>query len=144
MTEHLIVQRELQKKHINIILTIVLICIVPLIFKTNSGFKFYHTIYCDYAIGVMIYFCLMLVFREMDIFSITVSLIGLSLSKMTSIIYVPLIILFYILINYFANKKSLKTILLNSLFSIVVVFVFWLVFVTFANRYIDNSLNIQR
>ena len=141
---------------------------LPLFFHTENGFRFYHSIYCDIAVGVIFYWCIYEIYQNYEnlsyhLFTLTVGIIVLVLSKMTSMALLPLILAFIIgKYLFFANQergnpiqgsvnegdlgkrvKSQKKrwLYLVPVFAFPVTF--WYLFNRFVDSYVDNTGYLQ-
>ncbi len=91
---------------------VILVLLVPLIFNTSNAFFFYHSIYCDIAVGIVFYWCVYEAYRKYDdvLYSFLLLTIGISilvLSKMTAMALMPLVIgLFVVRFFMFPENRS--------------------------------------
>ena len=91
---------------------VLLVLIIPLVFNTKDCFRFYHTIYCDIAVGIVFYWCLFEVVRDCDdiCYQMMILVIGCStlvLAKMISMALLPLVSgLYFLRLVFFSEKKS--------------------------------------
>ena len=93
--------------------SVAFVLLIPLVFKTNDAFCFYHSIYCDVPIGIMLYWCLFEVYKEYEDYKYTFLLLTIGVSvlvllKMTAMALVPLVIGLFILKNIFFTEKKIK------------------------------------
>lgn len=63
-----------------------MVLLIPLLFSTSNAFYFYHSIYCDIAVGIVFFWCVFEAYREQDdltyhLLSITIGVTILILSK---------------------------------------------------------------
>lgn len=83
---------------------------IPIVF---SGQSFYHTIYQDMIFGILIFYCVYLVWcktsnEEYRCLELTIALTILVLSKMTAIAFLPMIVVYYIVNSIQYNKRNVK------------------------------------
>lgn len=128
---------------------LLLVMLVPMIFHQGNGFLFYHSIYCDFTVGILTFYALFCTYNEYDdlkyqIFILTLAFSGLTLSKMTSMAIMPMIAVFFFVKQLLiAEGKNHK----KYAFSVIIPFVgsagIWFVFNRFVDRYVSNTGGIQ-
>ncbi|MBQ6733875.1 MAG: hypothetical protein IJR00_03090, partial [Lachnospiraceae bacterium] len=79
-----------------------LVLLVPMIFQIYDAFWFYHSIYCDYAVGVLVFYCAFEIWKARKITAYHVFVLSLSLTvmvcaKMTAMACLPMILLLYVM-----------------------------------------------
>ncbi len=87
--------------------------LIPLIFNTENAFLFYHSIYCDIAVAIVLYWCMFEAYRKYDnpAYQCMLIAIGVSvlvLSKMIAMALLPLVVVFFVIRVYFFSNKKLK------------------------------------
>ena len=126
-----------------------LVLLVPILFNTSNAFYFYRSIYCDYAAGVMIFYCMYEAYKEdasisYQILVMTVGLSALILTKMTMAAFFPMIFAFFaVRLVFFSRTGVRKKQVLQLSFPLLIPPAFWLFFNRFADHYVTNKLNIQ-
>ncbi len=121
---------------------------LPLMF---IGQAFYHTIYQDLIFGILVFYCIWLVFTEefsrYSVFVVTLALTGLIMSKMTAIAFLPAIVLLYIVIMLISNKKSkiitTGKVFLHGIIMVVIPLVFWVVYNVYAKASLGTHIGSQ-
>ena len=124
---------------------VLMVLLIPLLFNTSNAFYFYHSIYCDVAVGILFFWCVFEAYREQDDFkyhllSITIGMSILVLSKMTSMALLPLVIIMLFMKIIFFSKEKIKTkhcVLMIA--TMVVPVAIWLWFNKFVDRYVENT-----
>lgn len=117
-----------------------LVIIIPTVFNTSDGFLFYHSIYCDYYSGVLLFYCFYLTFNKSNnrkmFFSL--ALCCLALSKMTLIVYIPFLCGLYIISNNYKKNIRIREL---SIFAVPVFL--WSIYNYEVSKHIFNQNNIQ-
>lgn len=125
------------------------IILFPLIFNTSNAFFFYHSIYCDFAVGVLTFYALYETYREYNRFSyqvitVTLALTGLVLAKMTSMALFPMIfVLFAVKQIWFSENPVRGKQLLFNLAPLSIPTGLWYIFNRFVHKYIIDTSGIQ-
>lgn len=83
---------------------------IPIVF---SGQSFYHTIYQDMILGLLVFYCVYLVWCKMDnesyrCFILTLALMMLVLTKMVAMAFLPMIVVYYIVDSSLYHKRKVK------------------------------------
>ncbi len=129
--------------------SVIIVLLVPLIFNTSNAFFFYHSIYCDIAVGIVFYWCLYEAYRKYDnaLYSFLVLTIGISvlvLSKMTAMALMPLVIaLFAIKFVIFPENRGSRK---NCVFFIPIIAVpvaLWMWFNSFVTKHMGEQQGTQ-
>ena len=126
-----------------------IVLLIPLLFNTNNSFYFYHSIYCDVAVGIVFFWCVFEAYKDYDSISyhfvvLTIGITILVLSKMTAMALLPLVLVFFIaklLISSRASIKRYHWILTLPLVGFPVVLWFW--FNRFVDKYVENTGGTQ-
>lgn len=126
---------------------VLVILLVPLL--CSGGVDFYHSIYCDTAVGIIFFWCVFESYREQDdiLYQFLLMTIGISvlvLSKMTAMALFPLVIALFIIRFIFLsyNKPKVK----HFIYMIPVMIVpiaLWYWYNKFVDKYIDNTGAVQ-
>lgn len=123
--------------------------LVPLIFNARHGFCFYHSIYCDIAVGLIFFHCVFDIYREHEnvfyqLFELTIDVVMLVLAKMTSMALLPLIAaLLFVKLVFFTKEKISAKLCLSAVLSMGIPVALWYWFNKFVDQYITNSGKIQ-
>lgn len=124
--------------------SIVIIFLIPLLFNTSNAFYFYHSIYCDIALGILLYWCVFEVYKNTihNIYTDIILTIGISvlvLTKQTAMALIPLVIgliLFkFIGLSKWRGKGKPWFIIIPMT---IVPSVLWIWFNTFVKNYMDG------
>ncbi len=135
----------MQKKKDIVLKCMICVC-MPLLF---TEVKFYHTIYQDMIMGVLIFYCIYLIFINTECgelastFEILISLIVLVMSKMTAIAFLPLIIVFYFASNSLFTNRNRFQIGLRCFAFMAVPMAIWAFYNNFVGQFIDTKNNAQ-
>ena len=83
--------------------------LIPLLFCSNDGFMFYHSIYCDMPMGIILFWCVFEAFKEAAnwpyiIIIMTIGVTVLVMSKMTAMALMPLVIIILIVFMIFSGS----------------------------------------
>lgn len=121
-------------KVLALILKIVMIFTIPMYVG-----NFYHTIYQDLIFGILIFYCVYVIIEDNSekykFFLLTLSLSILILSKMAAIIFLPTLILLYIIWERIDKKK----VYVKAFFSAVISLIGWYLF----NKYVDFFIPVK-
>ena len=112
---------------------------------------FYHTILKDWILGVMIYYCMYLVISQKEsaykVFTLILSLTVLVLTKMTALLFLPMIVVFYFVWTLkFENEQKTVTVkkaLLQSGMQMLIPMALWMIFNKYADHFIAQKSEIQ-
>lgn len=126
--------------------SVLMVLLIPLLFSTSNAFYFYHSIYCDIAVGIVFFWCVFEAYREQDdltyhLLSITIGVTILILSKMTAIALLPLIFtMLFVKIVFFSKERiNAKYCLLMMSATMAVPVAIWIWFNKFVDRYVENT-----
>lgn len=128
--------------------SVIFVMIIPLVFNNSDGFLFYHSIYCDIAVGIVFFWCAFEIYKTCsDIIYETILLVlgitVLVLSKMTAISLLPLIISLIILKVIFIEKNAKRAYMLTLIPITIIPVAIWYWFNLFVDKYIPNIGNVQ-
>ena len=131
------------------LIAIIVVLLVPLMFNTSNAFMFYHSIYCDVAVGILFFWCLLEAYRDRDevqyqFLSMTIGLTILVLSKMIAMALLPLAFFLFIVRLALCSKEKIKA--SHCFFAIPMVglpVILWIWFNRFVDIYVDNTGDIQ-
>lgn len=119
----------------------VLIC-----FFYFHDFSFYHSIYKDMVLGITAFYCVYTVYTDYDdekyrTFILTLSLSVLLLIKMTAIIFLPMVVLYYAVssVKYNRAKENWRTYALLILLTVAVPLCLWFL----VNKYIAHYVSVS-
>ncbi len=92
---------------------VAIVLLIPLIFSTKHAFLFYHSIYCDIAVAIVLYWCMFESYREHDelsykVIEIAIGASVLVLSKMIAIALLPLVVVFLAIRVYFFSDRKMR------------------------------------
>lgn len=124
---------------------VLIVLIIPLLFSTSNAFCFYHSIYCDLAVGIVFFWCVFEAYREHDdlvyhLLSITIGTTILVLSKMTAMALLPLvIIMLFVKIVFFSKEKLKAKHYALMIATMVIPVAIWMCFNKFVDRYVENT-----
>lgn len=125
------------------------VLLLPLIFNTSNAFLFYHSIYCDYLSGVLLFYCMAAACTDegsacyrLGVF--TLALTVMVLTKMTLMVFLPAVILFSLIRELWIRKERTagKTIAC-LVFPVAVPIGLWFAFNRFVDQYVPNTGGIQ-
>lgn len=128
---------------------VLLVLLIPLLFNNSNYFYFFHSIYCDIAVGVVFFWCVFEAYREQvsltyHLLSIKIGITFLVLAKQTAMALLPLVIVMLFVKVFFFSKERLKArhyLLLAS--SIAVPVGVWFCFNKFASTYVQSTADRQ-
>ncbi len=130
-------------------MTVLIILLLPLIFNTADGFYFYHSIYCDFATGVFVFFCVYEVYKTRDsmnyrLLVLTLGMTGLALIKMTAMAFLPALWVYFVVKEFMFDRQEVAGKRLWKLLPPLVVPIgFWLWFNRFVDHYVTNTGSVQ-
>lgn len=126
---------------------VLVVLLVPLM--CSEGVSFYHSIYCDTAVGIIFFWCVFEAYREQkDIaYQFLLMIIGISvlvLSKMIAMALVPLVLALFVVRFFFLSNEKPKGKYYACMIPVVIVPVgLWYWFNKFVDGYVDNTGGIQ-
>ena len=135
------------RMYILLMSSMVLALIMPL-FLSGSP-HFYHSIYCDVVISVMLFWCIYVSLSQgqeyyYDVMILSIGLSVLVLSKMLSMAFLPLIVALQVIrVIICSEKKPDKKQWLFSSIMIIMPVAFWAWYNSFMGRFVDTTGNIQ-
>ncbi|MCR5093556.1 MAG: hypothetical protein K6B72_06270 [Lachnospiraceae bacterium] len=138
-----------RKRRLSELGAVLLVLLVPLFFNIDNGFCFYHSIYCDLAVGILFFWCVFEAYRSREslsyqLLALTIGLSVLVLAKMTSMALLPLIIaLFIVRLLLFSGEKLRPKQWAFSVLTIAVPVGLWFWFNRFAAGYVENTSGSQ-
>ncbi len=129
--------------------SVIIALMVPLLFKTNDAFCFYHSIYCDVAVGIVFYWCMFEAYKEYEdllyaFLALTIGISVLVISKMIAMALAPLVIGYFVVRSLIISGKKInwkKSFLILPV--IVVPVALWTWFNAFVTKYIGKMRGIQ-
>lgn len=135
-------KRDLRKK-VSFVFMFLFIVICPLLFKTNDGFYFYHSIYQDYIMGIMIFYCILECYRTYDnvryqTLLLTLALSVFVLSKMIAVAFYVLILLYYAMKKRFVDHVCGKKLTGTAIAMIIVPMAFWIWYTRFSAIFVNG------
>ncbi|MBO4458993.1 MAG: hypothetical protein J5802_14900 [Butyrivibrio sp.] len=124
---------------------VLIVLLIPLLFDTKNGFCFYHSVYCDIAVGIVFYWCVFEAYKMRDdicymLFELAVGMSVLVLAKMMAMALMPLVVA-VIFVQIFLLSKGKKSVKLWGLFSssLIVPVALWFLFNKFVDKYVGNT-----
>ena len=125
------------------------VLLLPLIFNTSNAFFFYHSVYCDYLSGVLLFYCMMAACTDEGsacyrLVIFTLALTIMVLTKMTLMVFLPAVILFFLIRELWIreDRPAGKT-MACLVFPLAVPVGFWFAFNKFVDQYVPNTGGIQ-
>ncbi len=124
---------------------VLVVLLIPLIFNTSNGFCFYHSIYCDMAVGIVFFWCAYESYRDYEsvLYKLLVVSIGLTvlvLSKMMAMALLPLVVLLLFANMLLRLKRTFRFVhCLGLLPTMVIPVGMWWWFNRFVDRYVANT-----
>ena len=128
---------------------VVIILLIPLVFNTGNGFCFYHSIYCDIAVGIVFFWCLLESYRKYNsiayqLIILTIGITVLVLSKMMAMALMPLVVGLLIINAYLIPKKRPRGLFFAWLIPVMLIPAgVWCWFNKFVDRFVENRGNGQ-
>ncbi len=126
-----------------------IVLLIPLIFNTDNGFMFYHSVYCDVVVGILFFYCAFVVYRE-DLSSkytcliLTLGNTVLVLTKMSAVALLPMImVLFLTQYVVYKDRGNLVRKVLMLLPTGAVPVLFWIWYNRFVDKYVPNIGSTQ-
>lgn len=142
-------EKEHRMRRVKVVLlaagAVTMLLALPLLFLSDLGFQFYHTVYCDYIFGVALFYAFWQCFTNNDfVYKIIVSTLSLTylvMIKMTAIVFLPMIVPVLFVSLFFFHQDTLRRIqqIALSFLSVAVPLGGWLWF----NRYVRTALGIE-
>lgn len=100
---------------------------------------FYHTLYQDLILGVMIAYCIYTVLSDSpNNVILTISLCMLILSKMTAIAFIPMIVIFYGVYTGCTSQTSKPRLVLRCLLMTCIPIIPWLIYNSYMRSYLPH------
>lgn len=131
---------KFKKKALSTASKLLIILGLPLFFESPM---YYHTIYQDLIFGILIFYCMWLVFTEENskykTFVLTLALSMLVLSKMVAMAFLPMVVFFYLVYSFLFEKDSVASKLINSLIALVTPILLWWGCNKYIDLYVPNS-----
>ncbi len=140
-----------ENRHENIALSaaVLAVLLLPFIFNTSNAFLFYHSIYCDYISGILLFYCMVVACTDEGsacyrIVLFTLALTVMVLTKMTLMVFLPAVFLFYLIRELGIRKErpAGKTVAC-LVFPAAVPIGLWFAFNKFVDQYVPNTGSIQ-
>ncbi len=134
---------------IPVLFSCLLVMLIPLIFNTSNAFTFYHSIYCDYIIGIQLFYCMFAAYTEApdtryQLLVLTLGLNTLVLTKMSAMAMLPMVIAFFFVKKiWFSEKKATPASIAGIFIPLALPVVLWKIFNNFVDIYVPNEGNIQ-
>ena len=115
--------------------------IMPFIFCQKDGFRFYHSIYCDFILGLFFAYLLIEAYKTYSDFSyqcfvLTIGFTGFILSKMMAIAMFPMAVVLLI-----ATRAITKSLSKKNIYKYILMLGFPLIIWQWFNSYIKNYVS---
>ena len=129
--------------------SLLLVLLIPLVFNTDNGFMFYHSIYCDLAMSLVFFYCALVVYRDQeDIWYqsvlLTIALTVLVLTKMIAMAFLPMILALLLLKHLCLREYHIQfRKYLYFIPALVVPTALWLWFNRYVKVYIPDMVGRQ-
>ena len=126
-----------------------IVLLVPFIFNTSNAFYFYHSIYCDYASGIILFYCMLVACADENNFPyqigiFTLALTVMVLTKMTLISMLPPVVLFFIIRKiWVSEERGQWKHIWAFVFPVAFSGITWFSFNKFVKKFIPISGSIQ-
>ncbi|MBE5912900.1 MAG: hypothetical protein E7274_02435 [Pseudobutyrivibrio ruminis] len=141
---------KVKKSFANIIITVMAVLVpllLPFIFNQGAGFKFYHTVYCDYTLGLFLAYLCFEAYKTYNDFSyqsfiLTIGFMGFILSKMTSIALYPMVLVLLIATRVSTHKFEKRDIVKYAVM-MGLPLIIWLWFNQYVKGYVDINNSAQ-
>ena len=125
------------------------VLLVPFIFNTSNAFRFYHSIYCDYISGVLLFYCMMAACSDegsagyrLAIFTLALTI--MVLTKMTLMVFLPAVVLFFLIRELWIRKeRPAGNAMAFWLIPVTIPTGIWYSFNKFVDQYVENTGNLS-
>ena len=123
------------------------VLITPFIYDNGNGFKFYHSLYCDFVLGIMFFYLVFVAYKDDNniwykTLLLTIGISAFILAKMTSIVLFPMVLVLLFFLRLVFGKIRKKNII--TYFPMIVVpLSLWGWFNVFVKKYVDTKGHAQ-
>ncbi|MBQ9334750.1 MAG: hypothetical protein IJS12_10500 [Lachnospiraceae bacterium] len=118
---------------VGIICRFIIVFGIPILYVSD----FYHTLYQDLLLGIIVAYCIYTVLSESPNYGILfIALCMLALSKMTALAFIPMIVIFYGVYTCCNNQTGKLRVILRCLVMTGIPIVPWIIYNSYMRRYL--------
>ena len=124
------------------------VLMIPMLFNSLDAFLFYHSIYKDIILGIMLFYCMMTAFenykdRLYQMLVLTLGLTIFALTKMTAVALIPMVMVFFVIKTLAFEKQRDKKYDALVLLPLAVPYLVWFACEGVIKKYVISDGNIQ-